>query len=762
MNPNPARSALAGLIAAVVCLLGLAAPAQAAAHAVVKNPYVAQGVSWVDVPDAERVWLQSSRDTIVGSGGFFDDEAFGYLAAGSSCTMNNGDTLTGPALVALSSDANCAKATSGGVDRTPIPIGFEINFGGVRHDALFVNSNGAIGFGPTNIYDKSLHYSSFNARTSGISVLGMDTGIVQAGTGTAVGGSNLWVAQTTVDGKQAFVVSWENLRSYGNRELTTSAQLVLMNDGDGDFTAWFNFDDFKISDQGYDSGAFFTDLRNNPSPGVYRAYNVSLLGVAGVPDENGCVAVWGTTHDKFGAFRDSPDYLRVIDAANNLVSFYTSCGATDVLWEPAADDRYVMSSYVRQATYMGHYAAPIGWAVYETMEDGTLEWNATEFQYNRDIRTLLNTGSDPLINQSLNTTVPGRYVIGMRGGKTWGDPGLTQDQAELALEGGTLVFDGHTTATLAATGGSGTGELTYELVSGPCVIEGDQLLAVGLGDCLVKAVKAGDSAYNTATSNTATFVVERAPLDPVTPGEEILTENGRQIDATITKTEDSKGVEVDSEGLSMYLEGKSKSGANTGVEGDSTLVLEQDGLAELSGHGFQAESEVKLFLHSPALLLGSVMVNAEGAFTGSVTIPASVAVGAYRLQAVGYTPSGEVRVVNINVKVQAPPALDVKVKAKRVVRFAANSWALNVGAKATLRALARTLSRSSANIIVIKGSYQFDGSTANGKRLATNRAKAVAAYLRTLGVKGSVSLGTSKASASAKSRKAVIMANYGG
>lgn len=62
---------------------------------------------------------------------------------------------------------------------------------------------------------------------------------------------------------------------------------------------------------------------------------------------------------------------------------------------------------------------------------------------------------------------------------------------------------------LAASGGSGTGAVTYAVDSGPCGIGGNIVTASGVGTCLVRATRAGDANHD-AASATATIIVQAA------------------------------------------------------------------------------------------------------------------------------------------------------------------------------------------------------------------------------------------------------------
>lgn len=746
------RAQVAVAVAVTLTVLGVASPAAASTHAVVKNPFTPVGESWVDVPDTDRVWLQHGDDTSVGTE--LDDNVFSYLPEGTSCILGNGDDLSGPALIDGENDSDCNAVS------TAIPIGFELNFAGKTQSSLYVNSNAAIGFTPSNAYDDPLHESSMDDEVSGFSVLGVDLGVYTAGTSTDIPGTNVWVAQTTVDEKQAFVVSWENLRSHGDEELEASVQLVLLNDGNGDFTAWFNYDSFNVNDEGYSSGAFFVDLRNNPDPGVYKAYDVEFLTIPGVADELGCIDIDADVYNKYGDDTGGPAYARVVDATADTVKLLTSCGETDEEWAPGADDRYIFST-VSTATYDEHDSMPIGWGVWEAQEDGTIEWNATELQYNVDVNTLIDSGSNPLINQSLNTNVIGRYVIGMRAGKTWGDPSTKLSQESLSLTVGELPFDGTTTLTLAAAGGSGTGVVSYVVVSGPCEIDGDKLIATGLGTCIIKAIKSSDEEYAQAESEETIFTAVLAELEPQTPGDSELTVNGQPEDVTVEKSQDETGLNVSGSDFTMSLAGTDGQGNPLGVTPDSALILEQTRMAEVSGTGFQGDSEVELYLHSTPLLLGTLTVDANGVFSGTVVIPKYVAAGIHHLQAVGYTADGAIRILTLKVLLRA--LASTKVKTSAVIDFKIGSALLTKQSKAKLRVVAKLLAGSKANTIKIVGSVQRSKSDYNNRTLSRARARVVKAFLLKIGVRGKFTIVIDDSVwASAKSRKAVLTANYGG
>ncbi|MFM9027924.1 MAG: InlB B-repeat-containing protein, partial [Bacteroidota bacterium] len=77
--------------------------------------------------------------------------------------------------------------------------------------------------------------------------------------------------------------------------------------------------------------------------------------------------------------------------------------------------------------------------------------------------------------------------------------GSSKQSQRISLSDGTLI-NGQT-ITLSATGYSGTGAITYELISGDCTVTGNRLTAnAGNGSCRVRATIAEDSTYNNAST----------------------------------------------------------------------------------------------------------------------------------------------------------------------------------------------------------------------------------------------------------------------
>ena len=410
------------LMVSAFSAFGLVAPAQANTT---PNSYTPVGQSWINVDESLKVYLE---DFNLGNQ---DDTNIFFVEPGVTCVIN-GVTALGPMLVGddYSTDPDASNCSKNGSAFDPIdtsgsnrigahPIGFTINFFGTNYTDLYFSENGGVWFDkPTSDYDDSLAELAVENETSLIAPLAVDFYYDQDET-------SIWTAQTTIDGKQAYIISWQDLDeccdSNTPDDNSASFQFVFINDGSGDFTAYFNYDDFDNIDQGYDP-EFMVDMRN----GVTIGSNVvEATTVAGLRDGI-CEAVSDSTIGS-GSLTDSAwdnnaNFAKLESASSKTVSIWTDENCTspnnitslqDVVNDGIA---YV---YFEISNLSGFESAAVGWA---TFNPTTQAISVTEIFANEDIATLYNAGSKELISFSLNTTVPGRLVLGQVGGVTAGDP----------------------------------------------------------------------------------------------------------------------------------------------------------------------------------------------------------------------------------------------------------------------------------------------------------------------------------------------------
>ena len=408
------------LIVVALAAIGALLPATAAMANTVPNPYTPVGSSWVDVPAGDRVYFENF-------GSDYDDSSIYYVGAGITCTYG-AVTATGPFLTGEDlSGTECVDSASAPID--PIddptragstPFGFPINFFGTTYTSAYPSTNGGIFFdGPNSEYDETLAYLANSSGSSAMFPLGADLYYDQVE-------SNFWVAQTTVDGLPAVVFSWEKFHNCCNTGVVPddmSFQLVLMDVGSGDFNAWFNFASLANFDQGYSASVALVNLLG----GVTVGSNVlTAADVSGVPTvcTDGYLDEFGAPTDTVFVDELSTDFFYKVDnVATRAISVWSDPACTipinvNVLQDETTD----LTAYVQLGDddVTAYDAIASGWSTYD-VATGAID--ATELLFNIDAVDLENGATNPLITRSLNTTVPGRFVIGQRGGGTVIDPG---------------------------------------------------------------------------------------------------------------------------------------------------------------------------------------------------------------------------------------------------------------------------------------------------------------------------------------------------
>jgi outer membrane protein OmpA-like peptidoglycan-associated protein len=257
------------------------------------------------------------------------------------------------------------------------------------------------------------------------------------------------------------------------------------------------------------------------------------------------------------------------------------------------------------------------------------------------------------------------------------------------------------------------------------------------------------------------------PAGGVPLGGSVFLVNGEPAAVTVAPDAPSAaratGLNVEGPGFTMRLVGRTANDRPLGVTPDGALILEQDRTAFTEGTGFQPNSEVNLYVFSEARFLGTVNTDASGAFRGSVPLPLDIPAGRHTLQSNGLAPDGAVRSLSLGVQVEAlqAPTQTKKRTAKATVLFNALSAKLTPAAKKELRAVAKGRAGSAIRTLVV-GYVQANDTTANDETLSTQRARSVARYLRSIGVKGAIvtrGQGVAKEQGAA-ARKAVVTLTY--
>ena len=148
--------------------------------------------------------------------------------------------------------------------------------------------------------------------------------------------------------------------------------------------------------------------------------------------------------------------------------------------------------------------------------------------------------------------------------------------------------------------------------------------------------------------------------------------DGQPQSVEVVPNAQDNGLVVEGEGWQMDLDATGPNGQPLNLTPNGALLLETEGDVVTSGTGFQPDSEVALYMDPPVgtqtsgaswfraivrqvtgtILVGTVPVNAQGTFNGRVALPVDVEPGQRMLQAVGLSPTGQTRALNLGVVVE--------------------------------------------------------------------------------------------------------------
>jgi hypothetical protein len=140
-------------------------------------------------------------------------------------------------------------------------------------------------------------------------------------------------------------------------------------------------------------------------------------------------------------------------------------------------------------------------------------------------------------------------------------------------------------------------------------------------------------------------------LPQLAPGEVVVYEDGVPVVVQVFVDDDTELVVLAST-FELRLSGECSEGCTitTNDDGRETLILEEDGLANVTGVGFEPGSSVYVWLFSEPRFLGELTVNADGTFAGSVAL-GDVEIGEHTLQVNGVSQQGSQRSANLGVVV---------------------------------------------------------------------------------------------------------------
>lgn len=150
-------------------------------------------------------------------------------------------------------------------------------------------------------------------------------------------------------------------------------------------------------------------------------------------------------------------------------------------------------------------------------------------------------------------------------------------------------------------------------------------------------------------------------LPQLRPGDSQVLVNGEPVEVEVL-VEDDTSLVLRGQDFELRLQAECAGACNivTTPDGRQALLLEQEGLAEVGGFGFQAGSPVYVWLFSDPRFLGELTVNPDGTFTGFVPL-GDIAPGEHTMQVNGTSFDGLPRSANLGVIVNPPGGLTLPV-----------------------------------------------------------------------------------------------------
>jgi outer membrane protein OmpA-like peptidoglycan-associated protein len=221
--------------------------------------------------------------------------------------------------------------------------------------------------------------------------------------------------------------------------------------------------------------------------------------------------------------------------------------------------------------------------------------------------------------------------------------------------------------------------------------------------------------------------------NPVTlpPGNSFATHNYRPVPATLTPTTNKDGVNIQGQGWTLELHATDEKGKYARLNSKNQVVMVPGLYAKTSGTGFKPNTLVYVWMFAKTMLLGTLMTDANGEFTGMLLVPYTTTAGAHVIQVEGQTTDDQTRRVSVGVIAGAPSITDA-------IYFGGDSAKLTSSAIATLKLLATQIKAvGQPTTITLHGWVFKTADTSNDIRLATARGNAVKAALISFGVKAS-------------------------
>jgi outer membrane protein OmpA-like peptidoglycan-associated protein len=228
-------------------------------------------------------------------------------------------------------------------------------------------------------------------------------------------------------------------------------------------------------------------------------------------------------------------------------------------------------------------------------------------------------------------------------------------------------------------------------------------------------------------------------LPEVKPGRvSVINAEGEAVRSSVERV-NGTDIRIRAQGSSSNIQAVDSDGVRP-LGSQGAIEVEEEGFVRLGGSGFQPNSTVEVWMFSDPTFVGVVQTDAEGNYNSLLQMPDALQPGEHTLQSAGTARNGTEIAASAGLRVtQAENASGTagsnQRELKTTVYFDRMSSHLDAADRKKLDRIATKVGNRSTRVN-ITGYVQASSDTSNDKSLSTARARAVAKYLRSKGVRG--------------------------
>jgi hypothetical protein len=244
-------------------------------------------------------------------------------------------------------------------------------------------------------------------------------------------------------------------------------------------------------------------------------------------------------------------------------------------------------------------------------------------------------GTDPSSSIGAGPTTPTRAVTGLTCGTTYYFRIVGVNNAVPAA----TSYGAFNTFSTPSCGGSGGGGSSGGSSSG--------------GGSSSSTASPSATASPAATTAPGVGPVKKPETEKVKPGKDVTLVDGEPEKTETKKDDKSTKIAITGPEFKVEVGGTTSAGKPLPLTPAGAPIVAPREKVATSGDGYAPGSTIELYILDPLTSLGSIPVNPDGTFSGSITVPSTLPPGEYVIQMNGYTPTSQVRSVSVGMTVRS-------------------------------------------------------------------------------------------------------------